>query len=98
MEFMLGKDDSEQYRDQYGNGQYALRITISAYWDFLRLYAQEEFGKPSYREALDKQFCLLAKERKKMEDKARAEGFEIDESYQDPPVPPLIALPRDGSR
>ncbi len=98
VEFMLGKDDSEQYRDQYGNGQYALRITISAYWDFLRLYAQEEFGKPSYREALDKQFRLLAKERKKMEDKARAEGFEIDESYQDPPVPPLIALPRDGSR
>ena len=33
-----------------------------------------------------------------MEDKARAAGFEIDESYQDPPVPPLIALPRDGSR
>lgn len=98
VEFMLGKDDSEQYRDQYGNGQYALQITIEAYWDSLRLYAQEEFGKPSYREALDKQFRLLAKERKKMEDKARAEGFEIDESYQDPPVPPLIALPRDGSR
>lgn len=98
VEFMLGKDGSEQYRDQYGNGQYALRITISAYWDFLRLYAQEEFGKPGYREALDKELRLRAKERKKMEDKARAAGFEIDESYQDPPVPPLIALPRDGSR
>ena len=88
LEFMLGKDDSEQYRDQYGNGQYALRITISAYWDFLRLYAQEEFGKPSYREALEKQFRCLAKERKYREDKG----------YQDPPIPPLVELPRDGSR
>ena len=98
VEFMLGKDNSEQYRDQYGNGQYALQITVKAYWDFLRLHVQEEFSKPGYREALDKELRLRAKERKKMEDKARAEGFEIDESYQDPPVPPLIALPRDGSR
>jgi len=98
VEFMLGKDNSEQYRDQYGNGQYALQITVKAYWDFLRLHVQEEFGKPGYREALDKELRLRAKERKQMEDKARAEGFEIDESYQDPPVPPLIALPRDGSR
>lgn len=98
VEFMLGKDNSEQYRDQFGNGQYALQITIKAYWDFLRLHAQEEFGKPGYREALDKELRLRAKERKKMEDKARAAGFEFDESYQDPPVPPLIALPRDGSR
>ena len=98
VEFMLGKDGSEQYRDQYGNGQYALQITVKAYWDFLRLHVQEEFGKPGYREALDKELRLRAKERKQMEDKARAEGFEIDESYQDPPVPPLIALPRDGSR
>ena len=98
VEFMLGKDNSEQYRDQYGNGQYVLQITVKAYWDFLRLHVQEEFGKPGYREALDKELRVRAKERKQMEDKARAEGFKIDESYQDPPVPPLIALPRDGSR
>lgn len=98
VEFMLGKDGSEQYRDQYGNGQYALQITVKAYWDFLRLHVQEEFGKPGYREALDKELRLRSKERKQMEDKARAAGFEIDESYQDPPAPPLIALPRDGSR
>ena len=98
VEFMLGKDNSEQYCDQYGNGQYALQITVKAYWDFLRLHVQEEFGKPGYREALDKELRLRSKERKQMEDKARAEGFEIDESYQDPPASPLVALPRDGSR
>ncbi|WP_082402980.1 hypothetical protein [Neisseria sp. 74A18] len=96
--FSLGKDDSEQYRDKYGNGQYALVVTIEAYWNQVRLNAQEQFGKPTYNDALNKQFKSHAIYRKMEEDKARAQGFEIDESYQDPPIPPLIELPRDGSR
>ncbi|UOO75879.1 hypothetical protein LVJ85_07390 [Neisseria sp. Dent CA1/247] len=96
--FSLGKDDSDQYRDKYGNGQYALVVTIEAYWNRVRLIATEEFGKPTYNDALNKQFKSYAIYRKMEEDKARAQGFEIDESYQDPPIPPLIELPRDGSR
>ncbi|SUA36511.1 Uncharacterised protein [Neisseria zoodegmatis] len=96
--FSLGKDDSDQYRDKYGNGQYALVVTIEAYWNRVRLIATEEFGKPTYNDALNKQFKSYAIYRKMDEDKARAQGFEIDESYQDPPIPPLIELPRDGSR
>ncbi|WP_253247043.1 hypothetical protein [Neisseria dumasiana] len=96
--FSLGKDDSDQYRDKYGNGQYALVVTIEAYWNQVRLNAQEQFGKPTYNDALNKQFKSYAIYRKMDEDKARAQGFEIDESYQDPPIPPLIELPRDGSR
>ncbi len=49
-------------------------------------------------EDLDKQLRLQTEERKLMEGKARATGFEIDESYQNPPLPPLIELPCDGSR
>ncbi|KPN74176.1 hypothetical protein AKG43_04270 [Neisseria sp. 74A18] len=94
----LGKDNDEQYRDKYGNGQYALMVTIEAYWNQVRMDAQEEFGKPTFNDAVKKKYQTYAMIRKLEEDKARAQGFEIDESYQDPPIPPLIELPRDGSR
>ncbi|SUA35943.1 Uncharacterised protein [Neisseria zoodegmatis] len=96
--FRLGKDKDEQYRDKYGNGQYALVVTIEAHWNRVRLNAQEEFGKPTFNDAVKKKYQTYAMIRKLEEDKARAQGFEIDESYQDPPIPPLIELPRDGSR
>ncbi|KPN74045.1 hypothetical protein AKG43_04990 [Neisseria sp. 74A18] len=96
--FRLGKDNDEQYRDKYGNGQYALVVTIEAYWNQVRMDAQEEFGKPAFNDAVKKKYQTYATIRKLEEDKARAQGFEIDESYQDPPIPPLIELPRDGSR
>ncbi|UOO77695.1 hypothetical protein LVJ85_04265 [Neisseria sp. Dent CA1/247] len=96
--FRLGKDKDEQYRDKYGNGQYALMVTIEAYWNQVRMDAQEEFGKPTFNDAVKKKYQTYAMIRKLEEDKARAQGFEIDESYQDPPIPPLIELPRDGSR
>ncbi|UOO75878.1 hypothetical protein LVJ85_07385 [Neisseria sp. Dent CA1/247] len=96
--FVLGKDNDEQYRDKYGNGQYALVVTIEAHWNRVRLNAQEEFGKPTFNKAVKKKYQTYAMIRKLEEDKARAQGFEIDESYQDPPIPPLIELPRDGSR
>ncbi|OSI14685.1 hypothetical protein BV912_12405 [Neisseria dumasiana] len=96
--FRLGKDNDEQYRDKYGNGQYALVVTIEAYWNRVRLNAQEEFGKPAFNDAVKKKYQTYAMIRKLEEDKARGQGFEIDESYQDPPIPPLIELPRDGSR
>ena len=47
---------------------------------------------------LDKRLRLRTEERKLMEDKALVTGFEIDKSYQNPPLPPLIELPRDSSR
>jgi hypothetical protein len=67
-------------------GAYLLSFELISETEEFRGYVESEFRK-TYKEKLPNELAGLAKSRLEAETKLKAQGIQIDESYEDPPLP-----------